>query len=99
MKVCVEGYRIKMEAQRDYDNYIAYLQGAYVREAIASTIGNMFSKKGAKPNEYPEKPYELASNREPTEAEKELQRIQFLESLKVMQANFERTHKKSGGEQ
>lgn len=94
LKVYLSGYRMKREQQRDYDNYMAYLTGAYVREAIASTVGNMFAKKTAKPFEYPKEPYSLEGKRELTEAEKELQRIQFLDSLMQMQANFERTHNK-----
>ena len=95
----VEGYKKRLFNQREYDNYIAYLQGLYNRMALASTIGNAFLKKGQKPNEYPEKPFELEAKKphEITEEEKEAQRVAFLESLKLMQKNFEMHQKKSGG--
>lgn len=88
-----KGYRIRMERQRDYDNFVAYIQGVYVREALMATVGNMFKKKSAKPYEYPEKPFDLGEQRELTEADKEMQRQAFLDSLLTMQHNFELFHK------
>lgn len=86
-----------MEQKRDYDNFIAYLNGIYVREALVSTVGNMFLGKGKKPYEYPDKPIELSGKeRELTEDEKELQRQNFLASLFTMQSNFERNKKEKG---
>ena len=91
----IKGYKRCVEQKRDYDNYIAYLNGIYVLKALNASVGNMFSKKGAKPIEYPDKPIDLNPNRELTEEEKEEQRLAFLDNLKLMQANFERNHKDS----
>lgn len=95
VKLFMQGYQKQIERQRDYDNYIAYINGAYVRDALMSTVGNMFKKKSAKPMEYPSKPYELGepTHREFTEDEIEAGRLQFLANLKMMQANFERSRK------
>lgn len=98
INLITNGFKMKMDIQKDYDNFIAYVQGSYVRDALLATVGNMFSKKGAKPIEYPKEPYELGSHHELTEAEKELQRQQFFESLKTMQANFELSHNKDTNE-
>lgn len=79
---------IRQEQCFEYDNYMAYIQGAYILEALNATVGNMFRNKGQKPNEYPDKPYSF-NNEEYTEDELDRQRKAFWESLKVAQANFE----------
>lgn len=91
IRIYAKGFQAKLEAQRDYDNFLAHLQGIYFRDALLSTVGNMFAKKGAKPMEYPAEPYEFKSEeqRELTEEEKDIQRQAFLASLFTMQANFE----------
>lgn len=48
----------------------AWLQGAYVLKALQATVGNMFLKKGAKPFEYPEKPFSYEEMREEEERQK-----------------------------
>ena len=95
LNIHAKAYKQSIIQKRDYDNYIAYLQGAYVRDALISTVGNMFKKKGQKPIEYPDRPYEMQtkSKREVTEEDKELQRQAFWQSLFDMQANFERHNK------
>lgn len=98
LQIYINGHAKQMERRRDYDNYIAHLNGAYVRDALASTVGNMFRKKGSKPFEYPSEPYDFSKPRELTEDEKEAQRIAFLESLKAMQRSFEE-NKKANGQQ
>ena len=40
-------------------NFLAYVQGQYVVEALLATVGNMFSGKGSKKFEYPNKPHDL----------------------------------------
>lgn len=67
-----EAYRIKLK-QLDENNWIL---GMYVYEAIldCSPILHAFSKKGAKPLPYAEKPYLMDKLREKTEEEKEQER-------------------------
>ena len=49
----------------------AWLHGVYVREAIASSIGNAFLAKGKKPVEYPESPHLLAERIEKERLERQ----------------------------
>lgn len=98
IRIYSEGFRISSERQLEVDNFNAYLQGIYFRDALLSTVGNMFKKKGAKPYEYPEKPYEFEQkNKIASEEEIELQRQLFLANLQLMQANFELSHKDTEG--
>ena len=93
MNIHIAGHKRKLE----YDNYVAYLGGIYVREALLCTVGNMFSKKGAKPIEYPKEPYPVTQEaiKDRDEREIEAQRQAFWANLQVMQTNFELS--KQGG--
>ena len=53
----VRAYRKAHELKRQQNNETLWLQGIYVRDALMATVGNMFSDKGAKKNEYPAEPY------------------------------------------
>lgn len=96
LKVHIKAYKLKREEQLTYDNYIAYLSGIYVMDALSSTVGNMFKNKGAKPNQYPEKPYELGDKKEEELSQDEIQRQTELlfARLNVMGKNFEMQKKK-----
>ena len=59
LKSISEGYAQKIKSETERNNNMAYRQGIYFMDAIASTVGNMFSK-GAN-NHYPKKPYEIFS--------------------------------------
>ena len=63
--------------QIESENAIAHLQGAYIAEAILSTVGNMLSGKNAKKHDYPEKPYDL--NLDVSEEQKERENERKLE--------------------
>ena len=99
VKVYIEGYKNKINRDLEYDNYISYLSGIYVRDALASTVGNMFSKKGSKPIEYPKEPYPVTQEqiKDKDERDKEAQRQVFWASLQAMQTNFELSHKGGNG--
>lgn len=47
----VDAYKIKRKLDRDYDNHLSWLSGYYVREAVASVLGN---KEYAEPIDYKE---------------------------------------------
>lgn len=49
-------YEAACKRQVEQDNIQAHLQGMYIAEAIESTIGNAFRKKGERYT-YPKKPY------------------------------------------
>lgn len=74
---------------------MAYLQGRYFVDALLSTVGNMFSKKGAKPLEYPKEPYNLEAERELTQDEKDAKAKAIIDNLMRMQEAFERTKQNS----
>ena len=59
----LEAERIKKENQ----NYMMWLQGAYIMNALECAIHNAFAKKGTKPLKYLEKPIRIT---EYTESEK-----------------------------
>lgn len=67
---------------------MAYLQGVYMREAILSTVGNMFSKKSSEKIEYPKKPFDLDLDGKKEERERESQLELFKASLTNAMNNF-----------
>ena len=95
INVHLAGYKEKINRDLEYDNYIAYISGIYVRDALASTVGNMFSKKSSKPIEYPKEPYPVTKEqiKDRDERELEAQRQVFWANLQTMQTNFELSHK------
>lgn len=57
----VEHYRKAAKIRQDLSNQNAWLQGAYIYEALidASPVLRAFAKKGTKPTPYRDAPYEL----------------------------------------
>lgn len=53
----VGAYRKAHELRRRQQNEMLWMQGLYVRDALLSTVGNMFAEKSASPIEYPADPY------------------------------------------
>lgn len=92
INLVTEAYNRKQERKLEYDNLVAFVQGRYMVDALLSTVGNMFSKKGSKTIEYPQKPYDLNPQeyRELTEEEKQAQVKAIFDNLERMKANFER---------
>lgn len=86
----LEGYNQNQKRQLDYDNFMAYVQGRYFADALLCTVGNMFSKKGAKTIEYPKEPYNLEGERELTQEEKDAGAKAIIDNLMRMKENFER---------
>ena len=74
---------------------MAYLQGRYFVDALLSTVGNMFSKKGSKVLEYPREPYNLDAERELTQEEKDAKAKEIIDNLMRMQESFERSKQNS----
>ena len=87
----LDGYNQEFQRKLEYDNLIAYLQGRYMVDAIACTVGNMFSKKGAKPLEYPKEPYNLEGEKELTQEEKDAKAKAVIDNLMRMKESFDRT--------
>lgn len=91
IKIYIDAYKTKLEEH----NFLMYLQGIYVRDALLSTVGNMFKGKGTKDFEYPKEPYSLNSeetdnsNKELTEEEKDLQVKMLFANLESMKRRFD----------
>ena len=79
----VRAYRKADELKRRRQNEVLWMQGLYIRDALLSTVGNMFSGKGATPNEYPKEPYPVTAEQV---AEKE--REEHLQMEERMKADF-----------
>lgn len=87
LKARQKAYEKQQEAKIEMLKYETWLNGLYVAQALKSTVGNMFIKKGAKPFEYPEKPLGTVD----TELDNQKQVEAFFASLEVAQRNFELT--------
>ena len=95
----INAYKKAFKLKKEEQNAFAYIQGIYFRDALASTVGNMFKKKGAKAIEYPSEPYNLYANQQTeesgeqdggmSEAEKRKKTEALFGMLRLMQANFE----------
>jgi hypothetical protein len=79
----VGAYRKADELNRRRQNEVLWLQGLYIRDALISTVGNMFSGKGAKKHEYPGEPYPVTAEQV---AEQEEQKRKLAEER--MKAEF-----------
>lgn len=86
----LEGYNMAQKRKMEYDNLISYIQGRYFVDALACTVGNMFSKKGAKAHEYPKEPYNFEGEKELTQEEKDIKAKAIIDNLMLMKENFER---------
>lgn len=76
---------------------MAHLQGAYIREALLSTVGNMLSSKHSQKFDYPDKPYDLNLDGQKEEREKESQLEVFTASLTTAMNNFNLRQSNEGG--
>ena len=79
----VRAYRKAHELKRRQQNENLWMQGLYMRDALLSTVGNMFSEKGAKIIEYPGEPYPVTAEQV---AEKEVAERRKMEER--MKADF-----------
>lgn len=92
--IYVKAYQLKSE----HNDRIAWLNGVYVYQAIASCLSG---KKGK--NTYPERPLSEQPKKRievtdlMTEAEKEEKRQMLFDQLGFMQANFELSKKRKKG--
>lgn len=75
-------YRKAYELKRDNDDYNAWLNGAYVYEALSVSLYNMFGRgKGKQAIEYAKEPYRVKLNRENKKAEAEAQAESWMRSF------------------
>lgn len=98
VKLIMEGYQRRQEQDIEMKNTMMFIQGRYVVDALACTVGNMFSRKGSQANKYPSKPYDITPPRELTEEEKNVQVKAIFDNLLSMKRSFDMAHGKSGGD-
>jgi hypothetical protein len=67
------------ELRRRRENEVLWTQGAYIREALMSTVGNMFSKSAK--FDYPNQPYPVTAKQ--VEEKKERERRHMEERMKA----------------
>jgi hypothetical protein len=77
----VRAFRKADELNRKRQNEILWMQGLYIRDALLSTVGNMFSDKSATPIEYPKEPYSVTA--EQVEEKKEREQKSMEERMKA----------------
>lgn len=77
----VRAFRQADELRRRRQNEILWMQGVYIRDALRSTVGNMFAGKGSTPIEYPDEPYPITE--EQVEEKKERERKNMEERMKA----------------
>lgn len=88
-------YRKAAQLRADKENYVAWLQGLYIYEALCdvSPIFNPYAKSGTRPHPYPSKPHKDESKK--TKKEVETEEKQKMEKLrKIMDAYATRVNKK-----
>ncbi len=93
----IQAEHLRISRQLDYDNTVAFIQGAYIAESILSTVVNFLGGKGSRKHEYPAKPYDLSTDIDTntnTESENERQLELFKAQLSVTMSNFNHAHRK-----
>ena len=85
----VKSYRKAHEIKLSRKNEELWLQGAYIREAIYSSVGNMMSKKTI---EYPKEPYPITKHQ--LEMKREEERRRKFERMKTIMEMASRTMKR-----
>ena len=90
-------YVKKHDLEIEQKNYYCWLQGLYVYDALNVVIGNAFSKRNAKKQNYVEKPIPVLPK---TESQKEAdaikERQKAIESFEAMKAAWDKKMKKGG---
>lgn len=81
----VRAYRKAFMIKQERENYLAWLNGLYIYEALcdASPVLHAFAKSGTRPRPYPEKPYEFAEKKpkQETNLEKQNKTANYLNEL------------------
>lgn len=89
-------YDVAHREQANEQNFMNWLNGKYVADAIMSTLGNSgwFKGKGTPVYHYPKEPYKLEAAKPLTQEEKRKAVDEFWAQESARRANWRRTHKK-----
>lgn len=90
-------YRDAYRLQRKLQNEQAWLQGLYVFDAFAVVLANAFSKRGARKQNYLDKPIDILPLTEEERAQKiEEENCKMQEAMKAMAREQRRKKKQKG---
>lgn len=94
-KACREAYKLRVR----HENETAWMQGAYIMNAVQAAISNTFGKKGGKKTKYLEKPFDLGLETQREKAIKAKQeRDKIIASLSAWKMSWD-LRQKSGEKQ
>lgn len=97
-------YRKAYRLKRELDNENAWLQGMYVYDAFAVCLANAFSKRGAKKQQYLERPADLfplsEAEKKRREREEQAKMQKAMESMmkKQKRSKAKKQKEKQGGD-
>lgn len=92
----VKAYRKAYELRTRRENELLWMQGIYVRDALNSTVGNMFAGKGSAKQKYPEEPYPITAEQQ-REIEEKKRRAKEERMKAQFTAFVESVRKRLGG--
>ena len=89
-------YLLAENIKREERNYFAWLQGAYVYDAVNVVMANAFSKKGTKKKEYVKEPIRITPLTEEEKAIKaEKERRKIIAMFDAMERDFKAKEKEN----
>lgn len=91
-------YRKAYKLKREMENEQAWLQGLYVYDAFAVCLANAFRKRGAKVQNYLEKPIDIFPLTEKEKREREQEEFEKMQRAMEAMARKQRSRKKQKGD-
>lgn len=91
-------YRKAYKLRRETENEQAWLQGLYVYDAFAVCLANAFRKRGAKIQNYLEKPIDIFPLTEKEKREREQEEFEKMQRAMEAMARKQRSRKKQKGD-
>lgn len=91
-------YRKAYKLRRETENEQAWLQGLYVYDAFAVCLANAFRKRGAKVQNYLEKPIDIFPLTEKEKREREQEEFEKMQRAMEAMARKQRSRKKQKGD-
>ena len=93
----VVAYRKAYKLKRELDNEQAWLQGLYVCDAFAVCLKNAFAKRGAKKENYFEKPLDIFPLSEKEKKRREKEEMKKMQEAMEAMVRKQRSEKQKGG--
>lgn len=91
-------YRKAYKLRRETENEQAWLQGLYVYDAFAVCLANAFRKRGAKVQNYLEKPIDIFPLTEKEKRGREQEEFEKMQQAMEAMARKQRSRKKQKGD-